>query len=63
LEDRGGGVKNPEYLRVRAALCETHGLGGFTRRAGRDDPGLLDEYAAQIVQTVLKAKAKKKKAA
>ena len=56
-------VKNPEYKRIRAAMCETHGLGGFTRRGRRDGPELLDEHAASIVAVVLKAKAKKKAAA
>jgi hypothetical protein len=57
----GGGVKNETYRRVRAACCSDHGLASGV--SFRNDPRLLDEHAAAITQTVLKAKAKKKAAA
>jgi hypothetical protein len=56
-----GAVKNDTYLRIRAACCSEHGLASGV--SFRNDPRLLDEHAAAITQTVLKAKAKKKAAA
>lgn len=47
------------YERIRANCCPEHGLGGITGQKDqpRDDPQLLDDHAAQITQTVLRAKA------
>jgi hypothetical protein len=54
-------VKNETYLRIRAACCSEHGLASGV--SFRNDPRLLDEHAASITQTVLKAKKKAKRAA
>jgi hypothetical protein len=44
------------YERIRAACCETHGLGGSRNGTFRDNPKLLDEHARAVTKLVLGAR-------
>jgi hypothetical protein len=44
------------YERIRAACCETHGLGGSRNGTFRDNPKPLDEHARAVTKLVLGAR-------